>query len=118
MLCATRFSPVLFRAHPEQFITYLIAVPRSGVGSWQTVDPRRLLPALRVALASGPNSEVAGCPSRMAAIAHCQIRRSSATKYLTHCCCSPGGNRIVLGLAPYFRIDPVRFVSHYAAHWG
>ncbi|EER12820.1 hypothetical protein Pmar_PMAR018075 [Perkinsus marinus ATCC 50983] len=34
------FSPVLFRAHPEQFITYLIAVPRSGVGSWQTVDPR------------------------------------------------------------------------------
>ncbi|KAF4655416.1 Vacuolar protein sorting-associated protein 18 like protein [Perkinsus chesapeaki] len=74
------FAPVLFRLHPRQFVEYVMTtVPSSGGGGgWQTVDPRRLLPAFRVALLPGGNSE---------------DRQASATEYLTYCCCSPGGNR-------------------------
>ncbi|KAF4732125.1 hypothetical protein FOZ62_022265, partial [Perkinsus olseni] len=73
------FGPILFRLHPQQLVEYLMAAPSSGVGGWQTVDPRRLLPAFRGALSAGEHSEA---------------RRASATEYLTHCCCSPGGNRL------------------------
>ncbi|KAF4720001.1 Vacuolar protein sorting-associated protein 18 like protein, partial [Perkinsus olseni] len=73
------YGPILFRLHPQQLVEYLMAAPSSGVGGWQTVDPRRLLPAFRGALSAGEHSET---------------RRASATEYLTYCCCSPGGNRL------------------------
>ncbi|KAF4718584.1 Vacuolar protein sorting-associated protein 18 like protein, partial [Perkinsus olseni] len=73
------FGPILFRLHSQQLVEYLMAAPSSGVGGWQTVDPQRLLPAFRGALSAGEHSEA---------------RRASATEYLTHCCCSAGGNRL------------------------
>ncbi|KAF4695368.1 Vacuolar protein sorting-associated protein 18 like protein [Perkinsus olseni] len=74
------FGPILFRLHSPAAGGISDGCPELGRGGgWQTVDPRRLLPAFRGALSAGEHSEA---------------RRASATEYLTHCCCSAGGNRL------------------------